>query len=123
MRFDKKKKIIISKKNLLKSEKADFLEEEGEFEPQATPRVFWLVVVFFFFFLVLSFVRLENVVLEKLRLELGAKELAERDESKLILRNRKEKSTQQDCCFFCNLGNRRCLLKKQQNKFKYSAKK
>jgi len=77
---------IEKKKNLAKPGKAEFLEEARklEFEPQAAPRVFWFVIVFFLlvFFLVLSLERLEDIELEKLRLE-----LAERDESKLILTN------------------------------------
>lgn len=72
----------IKEHNLPKSEKADFRkeerEEEREFEPQATPRVFWLVV--FFFFLQLSVERLEDEELQKFRFE-----FAERDESKLIV--------------------------------------
>lgn len=85
--------------NLPKSEKGDFREEEEEeraFEPQATPRVFWLVVVGVLFFLLvlllavllLSLERVEDAELEneKLRLELGAEEEEEeRKESKLII--------------------------------------
>lgn len=71
----------------MKPEKAEFREEERElaFEPQAAPRVFWLVIVFVFllFLLLLSLERLEDIEFEKLRLE-----LAERDESKLILTHR-----------------------------------
>lgn len=90
MKFDKIRiddNIKTKNKNLAKPEKAEFREEEREveFEPQAAPRVFWLVSVFFLllFFLPLSLERLEDIELEKLRLE-----LAERDESKLILTHR-----------------------------------
>lgn len=71
------------KQDLPKSEKGELRkeerEEERELEPQAMPRVFWLL---FDFLLLLSFLLL--VLFELLELKLRF-DFADREESKLIL--------------------------------------